>query len=234
MVKMVVSSFYNTLINEEEAIPTSTMLEIERLRLKGIQLTVCTNRLYQDVLDYNKDFPFIDYIVSLNGSYVWDVGKKKCIFKNKIPKTSVKRIITAFTDNNIIYYNYNSVVANNQNIETQDLYKIEIELKNIQEQEKIKKINVNSSVFIDKGRIILEITSPKSNMFIGVNQILVKKGLKKEELIVIGCNESDESLIQNIPESYIVKNSCELLKKYPNKILDNHNTKGVENILKEL
>ena len=64
MIKMVVSGFYNTLLDEEEAIPTSTMLEIERIRQKGVAFTICTNRLYTEVLDYNKDFPFLDYIVS--------------------------------------------------------------------------------------------------------------------------------------------------------------------------
>ena len=40
MIKMVVSSFYNTLIDNEEAIPVSTMLEIERIRKKGIIFSV--------------------------------------------------------------------------------------------------------------------------------------------------------------------------------------------------
>ena len=59
MIKMVVSSFYNTLIDEEDAIPTSTMLEIDRIRKKGIIFTICTNRLYTELLEYNRDFPFI-------------------------------------------------------------------------------------------------------------------------------------------------------------------------------
>ena len=94
MIKMVVCSFYNALINEEEAIPTSTMLEIERLRKKGIVFSICTNGLYQEVLDYNRDFPFVDYIISLNGSYVYDVEGKRCLFKSKISEFSSGEIKT--------------------------------------------------------------------------------------------------------------------------------------------
>ena len=92
MIKMVVSSFYNTLINEEDAIPTSTMLEIERIRQKGIIFTMCTNRQYQEILDYNKDFPFVDYIISLNGSLVYDVAKDKIIYQKKLTKTIINKI----------------------------------------------------------------------------------------------------------------------------------------------
>ena len=80
MKKMVVISFYHALIDEESAISQSIMLEIERIRKKGILFCVCTNGTYQEVLEYNKDFPFIDYIISLNGSYIYDVLKEQ---KNK-------------------------------------------------------------------------------------------------------------------------------------------------------
>ena len=70
MIKMVVCSFYNALINEEEAIPTSTMLEIERLRKKGIVFSICTNELYKEIIDYNRDFHFVDYIIYINVSNI--------------------------------------------------------------------------------------------------------------------------------------------------------------------
>ena len=46
MIRIVVSSFYNTLINLEEAIPTSTMLEIDRIRntLDNISVNIQANR----------------------------------------------------------------------------------------------------------------------------------------------------------------------------------------------
>jgi len=127
MIKIVVSSFYNTLINYEEAIDTSTMLEIDRIRNKGILFTILTNRGYKEVLDYNKDFPFIDYIISLNGSYVYDVLNKKCIYKQKISKLDVKKIYNSFRRSKIYYYTENKVLTNYNETLDKDIYKMEIE-----------------------------------------------------------------------------------------------------------
>jgi hydroxymethylpyrimidine pyrophosphatase-like HAD family hydrolase len=127
MIKMVVSSFYNTLIDEEEAIPTSTMLEIERIRKKGIVFTICTNRGYKEVLDYNKDFPFIDYIVSLNGTYIYDVSKNKCLFKKKITLSTLTKLVNLFPNNKINYYTVDEVYTDFKDIEDKTVFKIEVE-----------------------------------------------------------------------------------------------------------
>ena len=88
MKRMMISSFYNTLIDKEDAIPMSTMLEIDKLRKKGILFSVCTNRDKEDVLYYNHDYPFIDYIISFNGNYIYDIKNDKCTYSNPL-KTSV-------------------------------------------------------------------------------------------------------------------------------------------------
>ena len=111
MLKMVVSSFYNTLIDGEDAIPASTMLEIERIRKKGIIFSICTNRTYKEILDYNKDFPFVDYIISLNGTYVYDVEKGKCIFKKKITQTILNKIKSFIPDVQCIYYGESEIYS---------------------------------------------------------------------------------------------------------------------------
>ena len=70
MIRMLISSFYNTIIDKEDAIPMSTMLEIDKLRKKGILFSVCTNRDKDEVLYYNHDYPFMDYIIAYNGNYL--------------------------------------------------------------------------------------------------------------------------------------------------------------------
>ena len=71
--KMIVSSFYNTLIDEEDAIPTSTMFTLDEYKKNGCLFTVLTNRDIDDVLYYDESFPFIYYIIGFNGSVVYDV-----------------------------------------------------------------------------------------------------------------------------------------------------------------
>ena len=95
--KMVVSSFSKTLINSEEAIGYSTMVEIDRVRNNGIVFSIMTCESLRKVIDYNKDFPFIDYIVSFNGAVVYDVINKIFLYKKNISNSTIKKIIKVYT-----------------------------------------------------------------------------------------------------------------------------------------
>ena len=68
MIKMITSSFYNTLIDEEGAIPTSSMLLLDSFKKKGSFFSIVSNRGIEDILYYNESFPFIDFILAYNGS----------------------------------------------------------------------------------------------------------------------------------------------------------------------
>ena len=61
MIKMITCSFYNTLIDKEDAIPLSTMLQIDKARQEKIKFTILTNRSSEELKYYNRDYPFIDY-----------------------------------------------------------------------------------------------------------------------------------------------------------------------------
>jgi hydroxymethylpyrimidine pyrophosphatase-like HAD family hydrolase len=234
MIKMVVCSFYNALINDEEAIPTSTMLEIERLKKKGIIFSVCTNGLYQEVLDYNKDFPFIDYMISLNGSYVYDVERNRCLYKSKISLPNLKKINQYFDSQKIKYYTDNGVHNQITKDMEKDILKVEVELTDNEENIDTKKLNATISILERQNKRILEITSSKGNNFSGIDQISLKTGIPLKEILVIGANESDYSLMMNIANSYQMANSCEKIKKTKGKKTLSNNEKGVEKVLETL
>lgn len=233
MKKMIVISFYNALIDDEYAIKKSIMLEIERIRKKGLLFCVCTNRTYQEVLEYNRDFPFIDYIVALNGSYIYDVIKNQCISKKKLAISNVKKVSAIFEGYNINYYGENEIYQNLEQTEKKDIYKIEVEINTQIEQEKIGKLNVNSSIFIEKDKMYLEIVSGKNSMFSGVDQIGLKNNFALNDIVTICSNESDYSLVTNIPSSYIIKNSSSKLEQASRKRIDNKKN-GIENFLKKI
>ena len=82
MIKMITCSFYNTLIDKEDAIPLSTMLQIDKARQEKIKFTILTNRSSEELKYYNRDYPFIDYVVAFNGNYIVDFEKNKVLYKN--------------------------------------------------------------------------------------------------------------------------------------------------------
>lgn len=234
MKKMVVISFYHALIDEESAISQSIMLEIERIRKKGILFCVCTNGTYQEVLEYNKDFPFIDYIISLNGSYIYDVLKEQCIAKKKIAISNIKKISTIFEGYNILYYTENNIYEEAQEAEKKDIYKIEVEIEKEEEREKLSKLNINSSIFIKKDKMYLEIVSGKNSMFSGVDQIGLKNNFALKDVIAVCANESDYSLVTNIPYSYVIKDSCKKLEKATRRKISKNPKEGIEIFLKKI
>lgn len=231
MLKMVVSSFYNTIIDNEEAISTATILEIDRLRNKGIIFAMCTNRLYKEILEYNHDFPFVDYIISLNGSYVYDVNKEKCLLKKKISLTNLKKIAGLFEGYNISYYTddkvYNTMVED-------DIYKIEVEINSRDELDKLSKINLNYSVLELNNKMYLEFVNNKVSMFTGIDQISLRTNISLNEILVIGGNESDYSLINNIPNSYVVNNASNELKKISKGKTTSNDNNGVKKVLSKI
>jgi hydroxymethylpyrimidine pyrophosphatase-like HAD family hydrolase len=222
MKRMMISSFYNTLIDKEDAIPMSTMLEIDKLRKKGILFSVCTNRDKEDVLYYNHDYPFIDYIISFNGNYIYDVNNDKCIYSNPLKTSVIKEIEKLFNDSKMIY-----------NKEDNMVYKIEIEVskKKICTINKLSNIDVYSSIFKYNKEYFIEITS--SDIANAVKYLSTKLKLSPTDIASVIGNLSEKELIDNIENTYVVSNSPKELKKLTSKKTKSNNSKGVENIIKK-
>ena len=222
MIRMLISSFYNTIIDKEDAIPMSTMLEIDKLRKKGILFSVCTNRDKEDVLYYNHDYPFIDYIISFNGNYIYDVNNDKCIYSNPLKTRVIKEIEKLFNDSKMIYYKEDNMV-----------YKIEIEVskKKICTINKLSNIDVYSSIFKYNKEYFIEITS--SNIANAVKYLSTKLKLSPTDIASVIGNLSEKELIDNIENTYVVSNSPKELKKLTSKKTKSNNSKGVENIIKK-
>lgn len=220
--RMFISSFYNTLINNEEAIPVSTMLEIEKLKNKGILFSVCTNRLKDDVLYYNHDYPFIDYIISLNGNYIYDVSKEKCIYKNSLNKSVIKKIESIFNDYEIIKYKEDNII-----------YKLEIKIKNKEQYlvDKLNDLDVYKSIFKLGKDYFIEVT--KHSTYEGIIKLLDMLKIKNKETISVIGNLSEKELVNNIENTYVVSNAPKELKDLSTSKTKSNNFKGVENIIKK-
>ena len=233
MLKMVSSSFYNTLIDNEEAIPKTTMLEIDRIRKKNILFTINTNRHYKEVLDYNKSYNFIDYIISLNGSYIYDVNKEKCIFKKKLSTVNLKKIKDTYKDKDIFYYTEDNILNDYEN---NDIYKVEIKIDNDLDEllKRAKKLKVNMSTLSINDEEFLEITSNNASMFTGLDKISLKNNFELKNILSICGNDSDLPIVKNIEKAFIVKNSSNLLKKETRRVTFSNNEKGVERVLKKI
>lgn len=226
MIKMVACSFYNTLIDKEDAIAMSTMLQIDKIRNKNIKFTILTNRSFNEVLYYNRDFPFIDYIISYNGNCILDVNNNKIIYKNYLDKKYIKEILNKYKDNKIYLYSENEVL-DKFDYNNYDIYKIEIELK----RKDLKNISSNLSVLKYRNKYYLEITATED--YSCLINLLRKLNINKDELLLIIGNDSEKLLIKDIPNTYIIGNSSKILKNLTIKKTSSNNFKGVEKVIKK-
>ena len=71
-------------------------------------------------------------------------------------------------------------------------------------------------------------------MFTGVDQISLRNNISLNEVLVIGGNESDYSLINNIPNNYVVNNAPKELKKIARKKTTSNNEDGVKKVLSKV
>lgn len=238
MYKLVISGFDNTLINDEEAISSSTMVKIDEIRRKNILFGISTNRCYKEILSYNRDFPFIDYIIAYNGAYVYDVNKNKVIFKKYILVSIIKKIFSNFKDYDLLFYTDEIVFDDFDLIDDNKIYKIRI-ICNLDDIdlicEKLFKLNLDINYYkncIDN-ICSVEIFRGSINKFVGLEKICNKR-ISLDEVVAIGCDSTDIEVLNSVGYSAVVSNGDVCAKECAKVITLSNNDKGVEKILDKI
>ena len=255
MYKMVVSDFYGSLINSEEAISLSTMLEIDRIRKNKVLFTITTNRSARIVIDYNRDFPFIDYVVAFNGSYIYDLRKNKVLFNKTLCCNAVKKICKLFKDKDMCLYtldncnytgkykdeDFSEIIIDLDDFleeERKNLYKIKVffdNLKDCKEANKLLKDEKKIVTYINEedNYYVLEVYSSLESKLSGVEKICKKNNIKLKEVLAICSSISSIDLVKKVGNGCCVSNCVEKLKRYADFESCSNEEKGVEQVLKK-
>ena len=208
--RVIVSGFYNTLIDKEGAIPTSTMFEFDRLKPKGVKLILLYQRMLEDVLYYNASFPFIQYIIAYNGSILYDVEEEKILYRKELDDGVVAEIEKRIDPTRMIYYTEKGGVRERPN---ESIYKIEIESFQKKDQLLLSDLNVFLSSFDVNGKSYLEI-SPTTfyQTFLSFFSTI-----SVDKITAIIGNMSEADFIYHYPNTYVVANASKELKKLTKK-----------------
>lgn len=255
MYKMVVSDFFGALINKEEAISLSTMLELDKMRKEGVLFCITTDHSARIVNDYNRDFPFIDYIVAFNGSYVYDVNKKKVLYNKRLSAVEFKKIYKLFSKKDMCFYtldncNYTGkyrdddysemVIDIDDFIEEKKtaIYKVKIffeDKKEANEAYKLLKDNPKLSCYLGEENkvFVIEIYNSINSKLLGVEKILTKKKLSLQDVLVVCVASSSCSLAKQAGCSYVMANGDKDLRKIIKNVTGSNEEKGVEQVLKK-
>ena len=250
MYKILVTDFYDTLINNEEAISLSTMLEIDKMRNNKALFVVATSGLFRAILDYNMSYIFSDYIISYNGAHIYNTVKEKVVFKKSISLNAIKKI-SKLNVSNLAFYTLNSIFYTNKVLDSnygvkindiddfiefhkKDVYEIRIydTKENLEDITKVlNSININYYIKNSGKKYYIEIVNNGINKFTASQMILEKEKIKVNEMVSIGCSSNDYELVKNAGVGICIKNGDDSIKNIAKYITKKSNTSGVKEVI---
>lgn len=233
MKRIIVSGFEDTLIDDNEAINMKTMLEIDRVRTNKYLFAVVTSNCLDYVLSYNKDFPFLDFIIFFDGRAIYDVKLNKLIYKNSINYSITKVIVDNFFDNDIyIYTAFGKIKVNNlDDISDYKRNILRIDILGDKVNEIFKKINsLNLNVTVIKDSCIKIYSNCSRD--IAIEKLCFRKKINAESCYVIGGNENDLEMIEKY-NGVCVKNAPIKLKRVSSDVMSCDDSLGVCEFLSE-
>ena len=238
------------------------MVEIDRIRKDGCLIAISTGRVLKSVMDYNRDFPFVDYVISCNGAYVYDVNNKKAIYKKNVLPSIMKKIKKMYGEYDIAFCDTNYWhILHGKNKERQleererkikdfdsfyeknksNIYKLEILFDdkktrdNVYDEIKELKLKLTINKFIYNNYMYgVEITHQDVDKLIGIKKICTKNKISLSEVVGIGDSDNDISTIKNVGMGVCVSNASKDIKKIAQMKTSSNDTKGVEKVIKKL
>lgn len=235
MYKLLVSDFDGTLVGEELAISFPVVLAIDKIRRgKKVLFTIATSRCLGDILYYNRDFSFLDYVVASNGAVVYDVNKEKILFKKSVLVSNVKKIYNTFKGYDIYACRKDRKFRLVNLEDIKDIYKLEIVCKSDTDIEEVisKLDNLNLKITCAKnyinGTYYVDIVYEGINKFTGVEVICNKKKIDNREVISIGESDNDIELVRDSGYGVSTNNGIDKVKEVSKEVMTNSLDKWIE------
>lgn len=99
LTKMIVLDLDGTILDNNGKISKATKEYLNLLKSKGYIITVATGRIHTSALNATEGLSFANYVISSQGSYIYDMINKKVVSKNSINNKIVKKILENYADN---------------------------------------------------------------------------------------------------------------------------------------
>lgn len=92
-IRLIALDLDGTLLDSKKQISAETIQTLEAAAAKGIHVVPCTGRLYNMVPKEIKRLPFIRYIITVNGSRIYDQKEGCVIYRAEIPLETAESVL---------------------------------------------------------------------------------------------------------------------------------------------
>ncbi len=261
--KIVFVDIDDTLVLLDQAVGKKTKEVMTKLKDKGIMVVVDTGRHLSYAIEKSKEANLSNYVISSNGSEIYDYNKKEIIRTCNLPKKIVKEIYLYAKEHEMEIYlntiekrfatlpgeNITSIENIDTILEKEQINQIVITSTNYERmitipnlfKEKFPSIHIvhSSSELVERKRgknieYYHDIVFNHITKATGIVELLDYLKIKKEEAIAIGNGYDDIPMIDVVEKSFAVSNACDTLKRSVERIIPSAREEGVAKLLEEL
>ncbi len=260
MNKMIVMDMDGTLLHSDGTCSEETKEYLNKLKSDGHIIVLATGRPLKSAKEPVKDTSFVNYIISNNGSLIYDFENSDIIYKSIIAKDTVKKIASLYDENAIKYIalsndSYCNRISSvfREDIETkmvttkeeldkaldEDIIDITMELEDkSMNDDTIRYFNekvdgITASIMQDSfgERKWLRIGNDGTNKYNAIEKIANSKGIDNNDIICFGDGLNDLDMLANCGLSVAMDNALKEVKIACNDITDSNDEDGVRKYL---
>lgn len=267
--KLICVDMDGTLLNSEKKISERNIEAVKRATEKGVQIVICTGRMFTSAKYYAELLGIKAPVISANGAYIREKDSNEVIYKSVLGKENCRKILEVVKKHGLspTFHTTDSIIIDSMNSPYLDYMKLgsnipenrDIGIKMVEdweetfsmlEDEITKCITIDSDLdrlYAAKQELAsiseLEVVSSFSTNF----EVMIKgvsKGravevlagyynLRRDEVICIGDNENDISMIEYAGLGVAMGNSQERIKKIADFVTDSNDEDGVAKVIEK-
>ena len=257
--KMIVTDLDGTLLNSSHKVSSLSKTYLSDLKEKGYVIVLATGRVLKSALGATDGALFADYIISDNGSVIYEVESGKIIFEVGIDKRDARKIIDFYDDSvNYIeicdYYAYN-IYTDNYRTYTESSKKITDVLKylenvklishmgvimknNLESKYEALKTNFSNLYFLImqdsfSSNKWIDIFPKGVSKYQGITFLMEKEHISNDDVIAFGDGLNDVCMIENVGVGVAIGNALDDVKRVSKYVADSNDSDGVVKFLKQ-
>lgn len=246
-----------TLLDDNRIISKDSITELKELSKQGKIIVLASGRFNQYAYRYAKELECVNYIISNNGSLIYDVANNSFIYKisidnrllNVIWDYSIKNELgLTLNSNDKRYSNIYSTTSEENNVIINSLDEIKEEtyqfVFNSYDRNKIKnlltfledyKLNINyiSNTYYTLDEVSISVDVNLNNISKGTAALYImnKLNIDKEKSICFGDGINDIDIFNVCHYKVAMNNACNELKHLATHITDSNNDNGISNFI---